>query len=217
MRLWTAESGFESLPPSHTEPIPVPRGPPERAGIPPARFAFSGPERARRRIAVQIERHASLHLPIAPAAALPLFTPEGERDWVPGWDPVAIHAPGGSLSTAGAVFTTAADGEPTLWLVLGVDAGAVGPPPLGVVRGGAAGAGVAEYVRITPGNRLGTVRVRCTADGAGTRVEVDYRLTAISEAGAAKLAAVTPEAFAATIDGWRERLERLLAESGGAA
>jgi len=150
---------------------------------------------------VHIERHATLHLPIEPAAALPLFTPEGERDWVPGWDPVAIHAPGGSLSTAGAVFTTAADGEPTLWLVLGVDAGA----------------GVAEYVRITPGNRLGTVRVRCTADGAGTRVEVDYRLTAISEAGAAKLAAVTPEAFAATIDGWRKRLERLLAESGGAA
>jgi len=149
---------------------------------------------------VHIERHATLHLPVPPAAALPRFTPEGERDWVPGWDPVAIHAPGGSLSAAGAVFTTAADGEATLWLVLGVDAGA----------------GVAEYVRITPGNRLGTVHVRCAPEGDGTRVEVVYRLTAISEAGAEKLAAVTPEAFAATIAGWRERLERLLAEAGGA-
>jgi hypothetical protein len=147
---------------------------------------------------VHIERHATLRLPMPPAEAMPYFTPEGERDWVPGWDPVPVHAPGGSLSAAGAVFTTAADGEETLWLVLGVDFAA----------------GIAEYVRITPGNRLGTVHVRCHAESDGTRVEVDYRLTSISEAGAAKLAAVTPEAFARTIAGWKETIESRI-RSGG--
>jgi hypothetical protein len=141
---------------------------------------------------VHIDRHATLHLPMPPAEAMPYFTPEGERAWVPGWDPVAIHAPGGSLSAAGAVFTTAADGEETLWLVLGVDVDA----------------GVAEYVRITPGNRLGTVHVRCRADGdGGTLVDVDYRLTALSVAGEAALAAIAPQEFAAKIDGWRAQIE----------
>jgi len=145
---------------------------------------------------VHIERHATLRLPIPPAAALPYFTPEGERAWVPGWEPVPVHAPGGSLSTAGAVFTTAADGEATLWLVLGVDADA----------------SRAEYVRITPGNRIGTVHVHCRPDGeSATLVEVAYRLTALSDAGAAKLATVTPEAFAATIAGWRAQIEAALA------
>ena len=59
------------------------------------------------------------------------------------------------------------DGEATLWLTLGVDFAG----------------GVADYVRITPGSRLGTVQVRCAPEGDGTRVEVDYRLTSISEAG----------------------------------
>jgi hypothetical protein len=140
---------------------------------------------------VHIDRHATLHLPMPPAEAMPYFTPEGERAWVPGWDPVTIHAPGGSLCAAGAVFTTAADGEETLWLTLGVDLAA----------------GVADYVRITPGNRLGTVHVRCAPEGDGARIDVDYRLTALSEAGAAKLAAVTPEAFALTIAEWKTKIE----------
>ena len=140
---------------------------------------------------MHIERHATLHLPMPVARAMSYFTPEGERDWVPGWDPVPLHAPGGSLSVAGAVFTTAADGEATLWLTLAVDLAA----------------GVADYVRITPGNRLGTVHVRCAPAGDGCRVEVDYRLTAISEAGAEKLAAVTPEAFARTIADWKTKIE----------
>jgi len=147
---------------------------------------------------MHIERSATLHLPVRPTEALPHFTPEGERAWVPGWDPQPIHAPDGSLSRAGAVFRTAASGEETLWLVLGVDAIA----------------GEADYVRMTPGNRLGTVHVRCrAADGGGTVVEVRYRLTALSAAGESVLAAMTPEAFALEIAGWRDQLGAI----GGAA
>jgi hypothetical protein len=142
---------------------------------------------------VHIERTARFRLSTPPERALDHFTPEGERAYVPGWDPEPLHAPGGSLAAEGAVFRTAVGGEETLWLALGLDRGA----------------GTATYVRITPGNRLGTVRVRCRPEGGGTEVEVTYRLTALSPAGEAALAATTPEAFAETIEGWRRDIEAL--------
>lgn len=145
---------------------------------------------------MHIERSTTIHLPIEPTEALSLFTPEGEREWVTGWEPEPIHAPDGSLSREGAVFRTRRGGEETLWLVLRVDAQR----------------GVADYVRITPGSRLGTVRVRCRSDGAGgSNVEVGYRLAALSPGGANELEAITPQAFEADIRGWRKAIEQLLA------
>jgi hypothetical protein len=136
---------------------------------------------------VHVERSGIVHLEMTPEEALPLFTPEGERAWVPGWEPEPLHAVEGSLSRAGAVFRTAAAGEETLWITLRVD------PAVGE----------ADYVRITPGNRLGTVHVRCRRAAEGTDVEMTYRLTALSPAGEAALAAMTPEAFADELAGWR--------------
>lgn len=145
---------------------------------------------------MHIERSATIRLPLDPAEALPLFTPEGEREWVPAWDPEPIHAPGGSLSREGAVFRTTHGGEETVWLVLRVDARL----------------GAADYVRMTPGNRLGTVSVRCRANGeGGSTVEIGYRLTALSPAGAGELEATTPEEFETDIRGWQEAIEELLA------
>ena len=150
---------------------------------------------------MHVERTARFQLPVAPDRALPFFTPEGERDWVEGWDPEPLYAAAGSLAAEGAVFRTAAGGETTLWLALGLDAEA----------------GTAAYVRITPGNRLGTVHVRCRPAGPGrSEVEVTYRLTALGPAGESVLAGLTEEAFAATIDGWRRDLEALLARRAGA-
>ena len=143
---------------------------------------------------MHIERSTTIRLPIEPAEALSLFTPEGERDWVPGWDPEPVHAPGGSLSREGAVFRTAHGGEETVWLVLRVDPSE----------------GVADYVRITPGSRLGTVHVRCREDGVGgSVVEITYRLTALSPAGAEVLEAITPAVFEADIGGWEEAIAAL--------
>lgn len=145
---------------------------------------------------MHIERSTTIRLPIEPARALPLFTPEGERAWVLGWDPEPLHAPGGSLSREGAVFRTTHGGEETVWLVQRLEMSQ----------------GVADYVRMTPGNRLGTVHVRCTDDGeGGSNVEVGYRLTALSEAGEEALGAITREAFEADIRGWRVAIEALLA------
>jgi hypothetical protein len=94
----------------------------------------------------------SLHVALPPARAAALFTPEGERSWVPHWDPAY---PGGR---DGPVFTT--DGGATVWLALG---------------------GL-RYARVTPGLQAGIVAVRCEREGAGTRAHVEYDLTALSPA-----------------------------------
>ena len=144
---------------------------------------------------MHVERSATLRLAADPGTALPLFSPEGERRWVAGWEPEPLHAPGGTLASAGAVFRTRSGGEETLWLVLAYDPAAHR----------------AAYVRLTPGSRLGTVEVELEPDpGGGTRARVTYRLTALSEAGAATLAALTPDAFAATIAGWERDLAACL-------
>lgn len=142
---------------------------------------------------MHIERCGIVHLDLTVAEAMPHFTPEGERAWVPEWDPQPIHDVEGSLSREGAVFRTAAKGEETLWITLRVDLGG----------------GAADYVRITPGNRLGTVHVRCRPAAAGVDVEVTYRLTSLSPAGEAVLQGMTEAALTAELVEWRRRIEAL--------
>lgn len=86
---------------------------------------------------------------------------------MPGWSPQYLHPPGGP-QCEGAVFRTDADGEQALWMITRFDPRA----------------GTAEYVRIVPGSRLGTVSIRSAAASASeTVVHVTYRLTALSAQG----------------------------------
>jgi hypothetical protein len=144
--------------------------------------------------ATHIERTGSFALPLSPAEALPLFTAEGERSWVPGWEPQYIHPPHAS-SAAGTVFRTDHGGEETLWIVLRYE-------PV---------EGIAEYGRFTPGSRLGTVRVQCTGEGdSQTRVSVTYALTAVSPSGSEALIAMSIDAFATMLQEWRGLIVRSL-------
>ncbi len=93
----------------------------------------------------------SLHVALPPERAAVLFTPEGERAWARGWAP---EYPAGD---AGPVFTTH-DGT-TVWVAVGD----------------------LRYARVTPGVQAGTVTVRLAAEGDGTRADVTYDLTALSD------------------------------------
>ena len=137
--------------------------------------------------ATRVERTGDFTLPMAPEKALRLFSPEGERGWVPGWDPEYLH-PDHPSTAQGTVFRTTHGGEQTLWLVLQYDPGQ----------------GEAEYVRISPGSRMGTVKVRCRADGDDrTRVIVTYALTGLSVAGNAVLTDMTAEKYGQMLAEWR--------------
>ena len=135
--------------------------------------------------AERVVRTHHFELPMAPGEAFDLFTPEGERAWAKGWEPRYLH-PRDGRATAGMVFTTGHGGEETLWTMTRHE------PETGI----------AEYLRVTPGSRMGTVRVQCSEAAAGTQVTVTYALTALTPEGNATLQALDASAYEAFIESW---------------
>ncbi|MEU2448656.1 MULTISPECIES: SRPBCC family protein [unclassified Streptomyces] len=112
---------------------------------------------------------AALDVPLPPEEAFRLFTARGERDWVPGWDPVFPVEPPDDTAP-GTVWLTSADEEETTWLVVSRDF------PRSV-----------SYARITPGVRAGTVTVALAATEAGSEVTVTYDMTPLTPTAAQAL------------------------------
>ena len=141
--------------------------------------------RRSRFIARHVDHTATLTVERPLAEAMALFTPEGERRWVPGWDPeYFFRADEDGPDTA---FRTTHDGEETLWMVLDAD-----------LEEGSAG-----YARITPGSRMGTVMIDGEAiDDTSCWITVTYELTALSEEGNAVLERFTQGAFEEMIRDW---------------
>jgi hypothetical protein len=114
-------------------------------------------------------RSTVIAVALPPKQAIEFFTPEGERKWSAGWDPVYPRPE--RTAGPGAVFITGHDGHTTTWTVVDHTAGCV------------------RYARVTPGVAAGTVTVALEADGAGgTRAQVTYDLTSLSADGDARLA-----------------------------
>lgn len=132
----------------------------------------------------------------APAAeAFSFFSPEGERAWVAGWEPEYLYPADGALRE-GLTFRTRHGGEETLWLVSHLDA-----------------PGAVDYVRVTPGSRLGVVTVRvAAAEDAVSSVTVTYRLTSLAPAGDAVVAQFE-RAFPEYLAGWERSVGALLTSS----
>ena len=140
---------------------------------------------------VHVEHSHAFVVELALERAFRLFEPEGERLWAKGWDPEYLHPAGADAAERGMVFRTAHGGEETLWTIVRHE------PDAGVV----------EYVRATPGSRLGTVLVQCARlDTARTRVTVVYSLTALSEKGNGTLRALDAPAYEAFIRSWEESI-----------
>jgi hypothetical protein len=110
--------------------------------------------------------HSSGQFVVAlPAArAIELFTPEGERVWVPGWDPT--YPTGRPSEDPGTVFVTDSGGIETIWVVLGIDRRRA----------------TAAYVRTTPGRHAGIVHVACADTTEGhCAVTVIYNMTLLGD------------------------------------
>lgn len=146
--------------------------------------------------ALHVDRRGIVRVAAPPEEAMALFTPEGEKLWVPDWLPTYLHPADGEFAR-GLVWTTTHGGETTLWTV---------------ARFEEAGREV-EYLRVTPGSRMGGVEVRCDGfeDGV-TRVEVRYVLTGLSPAGNIEL-----EELDAGYDAMLEEWEELIAAHLGRA
>lgn len=143
---------------------------------------------------VHVERTGAFRVNRPLAYAFALFSPEGERRWVSGWDPRYLHPRDTPSDIAGTVFQTHHNNEETEWLVLRY----------------APEAGIAEYVRITPGSRMGLVTVRGTERAGATHVEVTYSLTSLSAAGTQTLEAMTEASYAAMLQEWERLIDAIV-------
>jgi hypothetical protein len=141
-------------------------------------------------MASRIQASGELSVAVPLAVAVGLFTPEGDRAWVPGWDPV--YPAGESSEEAGTVFLSYVGGVETIWVVLGID------------RDG----GETAYARVTPGQHAGTVRVRCRANrDSATHATVTYDMSVLPGARGDATGAYASQRFGEMLDEWRALIE----------
>lgn len=142
-----------------------------------------------------MRRNASgkFELPMPAAEAIGFFTPEGERSWAPGWEP--MYPTGEPSETPGTVFTTSHRDVETVWVVEQIDRDAH----------------TSAYSRITIGHHAGTVRVRCddqTSDQCV--VSVEYDMTMLPGGRSEALDAYDEPSFAAMMKEWATRVTATL-------
>jgi len=134
----------------------------------------------------------AFEMPVSVARLFPLFSPEGEKAWIPGWDYENI------IGTADLcedyVFLTKTHDHAAvdaIWIVKEYD-----PESYRV-----------QFYKIEPGEKIGVVRVDCTElDVERTRVEVTYGYTALSAEGEAFVEKFDADAYQAFIREWRDLL-----------
>ena len=135
-------------------------------------------------------------LPLPIADCFPLFTPIGERAWVPGWEPDFLW-PSDGRTQKGMVFLTGHGAEETFWTVVDFDENNH----------------YARYCRVTPGSRSVLVEVRCAATGPEeTEVEVRYIMTGHNDAGNEAVRAFVG-AYPAMIEEWRTLILKWIARA----
>jgi hypothetical protein len=144
---------------------------------------------------VHIERTGRLRIERPLADAFALLSPEGERLWVSGWVPRYLHPDGVPSDAPHTVFTTDHNNEHTVWLIVRF----------------APHEGVAEYLRLTPGSRVGLVTVTGTERDGGTDVDVTYRLTSLSPHGIEALEAMSPATYSEMLREWEMRIAQAIA------
>ncbi|MGO9166703.1 MAG: hypothetical protein ACLP56_07505 [Candidatus Sulfotelmatobacter sp.] len=144
--------------------------------------------------AQQVSRTGSFELPCAADTAFPLFSPEGERDWVQGWDPKPVF-PDKIEFARDTVFREGKAGEEAVWTILDADR---------QTRR-------AEYVRLAPNSHTAHIVVKIEPLGAErSKVVVSYTVTAFGEHAASLVAAFSEEAYTAKMRDWQQRIAAYL-------
>lgn len=120
----------------------------------------------------------------------PLFTPEGEKLWAPGWDYEDVMG-------------TAELSEDYVFLTKGHDHAS--SEAIWLVKRWEPQAYHVQYYKVEPGDKVGIVTVRCTGqDTDETHVQVTYEYVALSEKGHGFIESFNDEAYEAFIAEWEE-------------
>ena len=147
-----------------------------------------------------VEHTLAFELQQPVSEVFPLFSPEGERYWVPGWDYQNVM--GTTELFEDYVFLTESHDHGTttaIWLVKRFD-----PETHSV-----------EYYKVEPDDKIGLVIVCCVAQAAErTKVKVTYRYVALSKKGEDFISGFTAEAYEGFIGKWQSLLSQYFASKG---
>ena len=130
-----------------------------------------------------------------------LFSPLGERLWVPSWDPELLHPPGVQWER-GLIFRTREERGEAVWMVTGLDRDRH----------------EVEYHRVEAARYVARVRVRCRPNARQTEVEVTYTFVGLSDAGNEEIASMSHSAYEEKMKRWQAWISDHLAraaEGGG--
>jgi hypothetical protein len=147
-----------------------------------------------RETAEQVSRSGSFELPCAADTAFPLFSPEGERDWVKGWDPKPVF-PERIAFARDTVFREGKAGEEAVWTIVDAD--------WKMHR--------AEYVRLAPGSHTARVVVKIESLAAErSKVVVSYTVTVFGEQAQNLLEAFSEKSYSAKMRHWQQEISACL-------
>jgi hypothetical protein len=131
-----------------------------------------------------------VYVPVA--ELFPLFSPEGEKSWVPGWNYENVM--GTCELREDYVFLTkkhAHGTEDAIWIVKRYD------PQSHFV----------QYYKIEPETKIGVITVKCMElNAARTEVQVTYKYMALSEGGEKFLSEFSESVYEKFIGEWRNLL-----------
>ena len=133
-----------------------------------------------------------IELPIE--QAFPLFSPEGEKAWAPGWDYQNIM--GTTDLCEDYVFTTNHHDH-------------AATEAIWIVKEYAPSSHIIAFYKIEPEEKIGVVTVRCSEIGAAsTEISVTYKYIALSDAGERFIADFTEARYCDFIAEWRALLTK---------
>lgn len=127
----------------------------------------------------------------------PLFSPEGEKRWVPGWQYENVTE-SAELSEDDVFLTKTHDHGTTdaIWIVKTYD------PESHFV----------QFYKIEPEDKIGVVSVKCSAlDTERTKVQVTYKYIALSSSGEKFISKFSARAYEEFIAEWQTRLSNYFA------
>lgn len=141
---------------------------------------------------IRLVGNISLNGPIEDV--FPLFSPQGEKLWVPDWNPLLLHPPDTDW-TEGLIFLTEEEMGEAVWVVTRLDHLAHR----------------VEYCRVEPGRYVARIGVSCTAiSDRLTEAATTYEFIGLSEAGNAEIAAMTREGYSQKMMRWSKWINEYL-------
>jgi len=139
-------------------------------------------------------------LPVSAEELFPLFSPEGEKAWVPDWDYENLM--GTTELSEDYLFLTRSHDHATaeaIWIVKAYDPAAYR----------------VQFYKVEPGDKVGVVTVECVDLGVeGTRVHVTYQYIALSKTGEQFITGFNASHYAAFLAEWRTLLSAYFSARG---